>query len=299
MKPSLETFLNLEWKHLSNTFYVSRPRYFNVSYDINPWMTANLNKVDTHLAHRQWKDLCHMMQMCGATLRVIDSCLRTLPDITFVANAGSFLPAGEYSYNFHPSVFSKRERMNETNEYADQMEWYGHRLNWTIPNMFEGDGDLLRVGNKLVVGYGKRTSAEAANHLAIKYGSDVLALELIQDTFYHLDTCLFYHEHDGRKVCMYYPKAFSTFSLAALDKYLDHTFIKRILLTEAEAKHMCANAVGINNNIIMSHVPRRLGTLLLDIGFIAEASDLSEFHKSGGSAKCLTLRIPYGADPFV
>ena len=38
------------------------PMYFDVDYDINPWMTENLNKVDREKAELQWSKLYNALR---------------------------------------------------------------------------------------------------------------------------------------------------------------------------------------------------------------------------------------------
>ena len=62
-------------------------------------------------------------------------------------------------------------------------------------------------------------------------------------------------------------------------------------LTPEEGRLFCANAVNIERTILMNEPTPRLATILADAGFTLVATPLTEFMKSGGSAKCLTLRI--------
>jgi N-dimethylarginine dimethylaminohydrolase len=53
----------------------------------------------------------------------------------------------------------------------------------------------------------------------------------------------------------------------------------------------CANAVNIEQLVVMNEPTPRLTSLLAEAGFTVATAPLTEFMKSGGSAKCLTLRI--------
>ena len=39
------------------TFLMCEPRFFEVSYVINPWMKVNVGRVNQKLASRQWQTL--------------------------------------------------------------------------------------------------------------------------------------------------------------------------------------------------------------------------------------------------
>mgnify|MGYP003337226491 FL=1 len=62
------------------------PRYFDVSYDINPWMTNNKGLVDKELAEHQWQELYNSLG--GVTNIKLIPPYNGLPDMVFTANAG-------------------------------------------------------------------------------------------------------------------------------------------------------------------------------------------------------------------
>jgi N-dimethylarginine dimethylaminohydrolase len=72
---------------------------------------------------------------------------------------------------------------------AGRVQWQGEQLPQNLP--FEGAGDALidRGGGWLWAGYGFRSELDAPPLLAQILGVDVLSLRLIDDRFYHLDTC--------------------------------------------------------------------------------------------------------------
>ncbi len=67
--------------------------------------------------------------------------------------------------------------------------------------------------------------------------------------------------------------------------------LRLIAFTPEEGYLFCANAVNIDNVIVMNDPTPRLVAVLGEIGFELVRTPLTEFIKSGGSAKCLTLRI--------
>ena len=42
---------------MKSRFLMCPPDYFGVEYNINPWMTHNLGRVDSTLAKKQWQNL--------------------------------------------------------------------------------------------------------------------------------------------------------------------------------------------------------------------------------------------------
>ncbi len=66
---------------------------------------------------------------------------------------------------------------------------------------------------------------------------------------------------------------------------------KRITVTEAEATQFACSVINIGRNVIMGANLVDLAARLADVGFDVVQLDLSEFHRGGGSAKALALRL--------
>jgi N-dimethylarginine dimethylaminohydrolase len=274
-------------------FFVSRPRFFGVRYDINPWMSRNLDAVDCRRAAGQWNDFTKLLERCGAEVRALDCDDPRVPDVTFTANAGSFLPL-RGGHVFVPARFRYDQRKPEQAFFAGALARAGARVavNAFGDDPFEGDGDLLRLRDHLLVGHGFRTSAGFVGHIESALAGFVTPLLLVDPRFYHLDTCFFYHEHAGREICWYYPGAFTPQSLAALRALVAQMGIAAYEASELEAVTFCCNAVGVRSWIVADSVGAGLRDYLAASGFHVQQTPLSEFRKSGGSARCLVLRAP-------
>src|SRR5574343_1999485 len=68
------------------TFLLCRPKYYNVNYEINPWMHLN-NKANQKLALEQWDNLKDRINEHGGKAIMITP-QKDLPDMVFTANAG-------------------------------------------------------------------------------------------------------------------------------------------------------------------------------------------------------------------
>ncbi|VDO29592.1 unnamed protein product [Haemonchus placei] len=101
--------------------------------------------------------------------------------------------------------------------------------------------------------------------------------------FYHLDTA-FCPLND--KLALWYPQAFDQASQRIMSNYF-----QLLPVSESEAKRFACNAVVIGNHVIMNEGSERIAQLLDRHGFKVHFVSMSEFVKSGGSAKCLTLRL--------
>src|SRR5207249_2154724 len=190
-------------------FLLCRPRFYRVDYVINPWMEGNIGRTDGELARRQWETLEEALA-ARAVLQFVEP-LPGLPDMPFTANAG--LVHGE---TFVPTRFRVPQRQPETPHLT---AWFRERL-YRIVELpaeatFEGEGDaLFQPGEALLWGgYGVRTSLQAHRDLAELLDLEVVPLRLVDERFYHLDTC-FCALPGGRVV--YYPDAFDRESVETL-----------------------------------------------------------------------------------
>lgn len=64
-----------------------------------------------------------------------------------------------------------------------------------------------------------------------------------------------------------------------------------IEVTPEEAADFACNAVNIDDAVILNRPSARLREILGARGFNVVGLDMGEFLKSGGSCKCLTLRV--------
>lgn len=291
-------------------FLMVNTAHFGVKYTINPWMTQE-NPVDFDISQGQWWNLYTELRK-RAEIKILNCADPKLPDVVFVANAGSYIPNLSQSnakHTFFVSKFKHLERQPESDFFMKSCPSTHTTLIFS-EGSFEGDGDLLRLRDCLVIGSGFRT-----DHLWIKaLGQEmqelttlpnvfdshaIKELQLVDPRFYHLDTCFFYHSYHGSEICWFYPGAFSPESYHRLVKLLAEMFIPYYELSEHEAKQWMGNAVGVGDTIIAHVFSHGLRIILTTHGFQYVETPLSEFHKAGGSAKCLTLRVPKYSEKIV
>jgi N-dimethylarginine dimethylaminohydrolase len=112
----------------------------------------------------------------------------------------------------------------------------------------------------------------------------VLPLELVSPYFYHLDTC-FCPLAAGEAI--HYPGAFDAYGQRVLQAHVP----KLLPVEEDEARRFGCNAVVVGRTVITNSGCPRLHGGLRKWGYEPVSVELDEFIKSGGSAKCLTLRL--------
>lgn len=145
---------------------------------------------------------------------------------------------------------------------------------------------LDREGRWLWAGYGFRSELDSHPYLAKWLDIEVVSLRLMDERFYHLDTC-FCPLSGG--YLLYYPPAFDSYSNRLIEMRVPPE--KRIAIEEADAANFACNAVNIDSVVVMNKVSDDLKKRLTEVGFEVVETPLTEFLKAGGAAKCLTLRV--------
>lgn len=258
------------------------PDHYDVDYVINPWMEGNIHKSSQDRAVEQWQKLYHIIKEYAIVDLVTPQ--KGVPDMVFTANAGLVL--GD---NVVLSRFYHPERQGEEPFFKQWFEENGFTV-YELPKdlPFEGAGDALfdREGRWLWAGYGFRSELDSHPYIAKWLDTEVLSLRLIDNRFYHLDTC-FCPLKDG--YLLYYPQAFDSYSNRLIEMRVPTE--KRIAIDEADAINFACNAVNINDVVIMNKISDDLNSRITEKGFKVIQTPLTEFLKAGGAAKCLTLRV--------
>jgi N-dimethylarginine dimethylaminohydrolase len=261
------------------------PKNFSVAYDINPWMTRNVG-VPTPGAVRQWDRLVETLHCAGdVSIELVES-RPDVPDLVFTANAA--LISGNLAIM---SSFRHPERRREQSTYRRHLVQHGFATTFLQQTFFEGAGDALfdRVRPILYAGYGWRSERSATTQLAETLAVRTIPLLLVDERFYHLDTCLC-PLASGHVLA--YMDAFSPHAQKLLRRTIEPEFLIEVSLDDALA--FTCNAVEIGDAIVLHSASARLRERLNAAGYRIFATDLDEFHKAGGSAKCLTLRLDDG-----
>lgn len=258
------------------TVIMSPPTHFDIEYSINPWMNPD-NKVDKKAALFQWQNLHDLYKNLGLKIKIIPAHKGT-PDLVFTADHGVWI-----SDTFYLSNFRFVERQKEQNL---ALKWYKSqkiKVQHIPSTLFMEGGDVIVHAGQIFLGYGFRTSIESAQYLHNTTRLPVIPLELVDESFYHLDTCFLPINGD---TAFYYPPAFSAASIKALKSHFD------ILLpiTTHEAEGFACNSVKIANKVICQPNPT-FEQKLIDLDLIPISLEMSEFNKSGGGIHCLSQII--------
>jgi len=264
------------------TYLMCPPNFYDVNYVINPWMTGNLHAASQERAAAQWHRLYNAL-IVVADVKLIDPQPGS-PDMVFTANAGL-----ERNGVVVLSSFFHSERQGEEQHFRRWFSESGYTvLDVPRETPFEGEGDALFSidGTRLWAGYGTRTVRESHKYLARAWNVEVISLHLVDERFYHLDTC-FAPLNDG--YVMYYPTAFDSDSVASIEAF--YPAGKRIVVSERDVMRFACNAINVGHTILMNEISAELKEKLETAGFNVVSIPLGEFLKAGGAAKCLVMRL--------
>jgi N-dimethylarginine dimethylaminohydrolase len=275
-------------------YLVVEPSHFRVDYAINPYMDVR-DQPDAVRARGQWLDLVETLRAAGARVRVLGQ-RPDAPDMVYAMNLGLVIggvPAGEA-----PAVVLSHMRYPERRmETPTAQQWFadqGFRTSYVgqdgVGAHLEA-GDAFAFGDALVVGYGPRTEELALKHLAAELGVRVRGLRITHPGMYHLDLAFCPLDSTRAMVC---PAALDEASAAALLDLVPEPLV----LSEEEALTFCANSVVVGRTVVMPGCPDRVRRQLEQWGFTVALVEVSEFHKGGGSVRCLTnpLDVVRGRD---
>ncbi len=265
-------------------YVMVRPDHFRIDYRINPFMDLD-DQPDAGRAMAQWVDLVATIERLGGTVEVVPQ-RPDAPDMVYAMNLGLGLVRPDGRPHVVMSHMRYAERRMETQSAQPWFERSGRSTSYVgrdgVGAHLEA-GDVFAWGDALVAGYGPRTEELALKHLAVDLGVRVRGFRITHPAMYHLD--LAFCPLDDRHA-MVAPGAFDRASAVALLELVPEPLV----LTDDEAlSSFCANSIVIGRTVVMpAGVPERVTAQLADWDFDVVEVDVSEFHKGGGSIRCLT-----------
>lgn len=255
------------------------PTFYDIEYEINPWMHVE-NKVDKVKVWEEYGMLKSTYQSLGVEVLEIEP-IKGLPDMVYAANIGFSL-----GNKFVVSNFRYRERQEESKYAKKFFENLGFKV-IELPQdiFFEGQGDLLAIGGKYFMGWGKRSSREAIEILNKELVISCMDFELRDPYFYHLDMSL---GPLDSKTALINPRSFTDEEFSKL-----RSQFKNIIETsEEDNKFMACNLIAVDKTVVVAKgISDKLKNEIGKYGFKVIEIPMDEFRKGGGSIKCLTLEF--------
>jgi N-dimethylarginine dimethylaminohydrolase len=263
---------------MSQNILMSPADYFGIEYEINPWMHLG-EPIDRPLAQKQWQNVYDIYTKQLGWQVELASPVEHLPDMVFATDCCLMIDGKILLSNFRYP-----ERQPETAHFEQWFREHGYANLKQAKQYFEGGGDNMLCGDKILAGWGFRSDAEAANELYDYFGLEVVPLHIVDPHFYHLDTSVAVLSND---TVAFYPPALDEASQRRLRKAVPNV----IEATLEEARGFGLNAVSDGRTVITSNESDSLLQKYRDAGFKVIGTPILEFRKSGGGVKCMTLKI--------
>ena len=281
----------LQWGH---DYLMVEPNHFRVDYAINPFMHLD-DQPDPVRAREQWLAIVAAIEAAGGTVHVLPQ-QPDAPDMVYAMNLGLAVARRRGDGGVEPHVVLSHMRYPQRRmETASAQPWFaanGYTTSYVgrhgVGAHLES-GDVFPFGDALVAGYGPRSEELALKHLAADLGFRVRGLRITHPGMYHLDLAFCPLDETRAIVC---PDALD----AASAKTLMEIVPDPLVLTEEEAlTTFAANSIVVPaadgtgpGTVVMPAAPDHVRERLEAWGFAVELVDVSEFHKGGGSIRCLT-----------
>ncbi len=284
------SLVDLESMPVPGKVMVVTPGHFDVEYIINPHMKGNIGDVDKEAAFREWAVIKETYRKLGLYVHEVEGA-EGYPDMVFCANQSLPNITSDGVKQVVMSVMHAPERKGEVpfiqKVYEDSSYDVVH-LDESKFTDFEGMGDAIWHHKKRLIwgGYGYRSSMDVYSHISDTFKTPVIALELVNEKFYHLDTCLCILNEE---TALIYPKAFSEEGLNLIramfpvvieaDKY------------EAEELFACNATCPDGENVLIQEGCNKVNSALEEVGFIIHEVSTAEYLKSGGSVFCMKMLL--------
>lgn len=243
--------------------------------------------VNEALARRQWDAVKTAFEAAGRRVLAIES-VAGLENMAFCANQTlvGLTPTMEHvcllSQMRHPS------RRREVPVFESWFKQRGYRIaRLKDPTLlFEGAGDAIwHPGKRLLWGgHGFRSQPQAYEDVSRIFKAPVILLKLVNEKFYHLDTCFCPLTSES---VLIYPSAFDAESLELILKIFP--VVLTASETEASRSMACNAAVIDGKTAIVQRGTSAVARHMAGMGLRVVEVDTSEFIKLGGSVYCLKL----------
>ena len=262
------------------------PKYYEVTDARNPYMGGQ--KIDRDRAALQWDGVKAAFEELGRPVETIDP-VEGLEDMVFAANQTltGLTPRME-----RMCFLGQMRHPARRGEVPYFEKWFKEK-DYKIAKLkdpafsFEGMGDAIWHPGKRMLwgGHGFRTDPEVYEHVAKAFEAPVVMLKLVNESFYHLDTCFCPLTPEA---VMIYPPAFDPDSLELILRLFP--IVLAADEREAASRFPC-NACVVDSTVVIQAGASTAIRHMKAIGVAAREVETSEFLKSGGSVFCLKMHL--------
>lgn len=237
--------------------------------------TADLGRPDLARARAQHEAYCEALLGCGVALTWLPPDAAH-PDSTFVEDTAVLTP--RTAILTRPGAPS---RAGEVAAIRPALEPFFPKMASIGPPGTLDGGDVCEAGSHVFIGRSERTNPEGARRLAALLEADGFSTSTfdVRGTpgILHLKSGLAWL--GGRR-------------LAVIAEWADHDAWRGwepVVLAPAE--RYAANAVVVNDRVLVAAGRPRFEAALRDLGLSPQPLDMSEFEKMDGGLSCLSLRF--------
>ncbi|MEK7384473.1 MAG: arginine deiminase-related protein [Elusimicrobiota bacterium] len=262
------------------------PDHYQVLAVKNPYMHGHVGAVNLSQARRQWAQVREAFDASGCPVSLIEP-TPGLEDMVFCANqslAGTRANGEKIALIGSMLHVSRRPEVEAFESFYEGKGYRIVRLKAGGHATFEGSGDAVwHPGHRLIWGgHGFRTDPEIFTQVAEAFKTPVILLKLVNERFYHLDTCFCPLTPEA---VLIYPAAFEAASLELILKI----FPIVVTANEADAvSRMACNASVVHSRTaILQKGAISVANHMHALGLGVSEVDTSEFIKAGGSVYCL------------
>lgn len=271
-----------------NAVLMCPPDYYNVTAGRNPYMGANIGKIDKEKVRVQWEGVRQVFEGLGRPVKTIAP-REGLEDMVFTANQTLTGLTRKMERVCMLSQMRHPARRGEVKHFEEWFDDAGYRIvRPKDPTLtFEGMGDCLWHSGKRLLwgGYGFRTDPEVYEQVAESFEAPVVRLKLVNERFYHLDTCFCPLTQEA---VLIYPPAFDPESLELILRL----FPIVLAADESEAGRLLpCNAAVVDSTAILQSGAASAIRHIKAIGLNVREVDTSEFLRAGGSVFCMKMQL--------
>lgn len=274
------------------------PNYYTIVDVKNVRMQNQKGNVNPEKANIQWDNLRNTYlgfktQKYLDEVHVIDG-VEGLEDMVFCANQSFPWVMWNGEKVALMSRMRHENRQNEIPYIEDFYKDHGYKIvDLQSKYHFEGMGDMIaHPGKRLLYGgFGFRSDKNVYEEIARTLDAPIITLELINENYYHLDTCFLPLNHAEVLIA---PDAFSPESLAIIRKMFEGVY--EIPEQEAIEGFACNAHIIYGTNkmssaaIIQRNNPVSLNIVQQSAHSVMEV-ETGEFMKSGGSVFCMKMMV--------
>lgn len=261
------------------------PHFYSTHFLFNPWMDYR-EEVDKNLAISQWNSLKNSIINAGGNIAEI------FP--SFKDSAMVFVRDNALVYDDNKVLILRSYGQRGKREPKLLYKWF-KKNGWQVSMLPEGyhlEGGNLVWASSDTIFYGWKPD-ELLHGLKwvheflqseLKKKIKVVLLRLVNKRYLHLDMLI--NSLNG-KGFLVYPKGLNLGAYWKKSKIWNF----RPVIELQESEFFAANAVVVNRTVITSTLSIETAEKIKKLGFKVTNVELSEFHKAGGGAHCLTLEL--------